>query len=65
VLISFDALFNDPITDLRNYFPAHSWPQPDEIAIDRPIDFPDPEFHGITPGMDNAEWELIIQWLEE
>lgn len=65
VLISFDALFNDPIADLRNYFPAHSWPQPDEIAIDRPIDFPDPEFHGITPGMDNAEWELIIQWLEE
>jgi hypothetical protein len=65
VLIDLSELFNDPLVDLRDYFPAHSWPEPDSIAVVRPIQFPDPEFDGITPEMTNGEWELILQWMEE
>jgi hypothetical protein len=65
VLVDLDELFNDPIADLRDYFPAHSWPEPDSIAVARPIQLPDPEFDDITPGMTNGEWELILQWMEE
>lgn len=64
VLVDLNELFNDPIQDLRDYFPAHSWPAPDSLSVTRPIIFPDPEFDDITPGMANAEWELIIQWME-
>lgn len=65
ILVDLNELFNDPVQDLREYFPAHSWPEPDSISVVRPIDFPDPEFDDITPGMTDQEWELIIQWMEE
>ncbi len=64
IVVDLNELFNDPVQDLRDYFPTHAWPQPDSISVDRPIVFPDPEFDDITPGMSNAEWELIIQWTE-
>jgi hypothetical protein len=65
VLVDLNELLNDPVQDLREYFPAHSWPQPDSVSIARPIDFPYPEFDGITPGMTDEEWELIILWMEQ
>jgi len=65
VLIDLDELFNDPIADIRDYLPAHDWPNADSMNVHRPIDFPDPTFDDITPGMSDAEWELLIQWMED
>ena len=64
ILVDLDELFNDPLPDLRDYFPAHTWPEEDDMDVTRPIVFTDPTFDGITPGMTNAEWEELIQWME-
>jgi hypothetical protein len=65
ISIDFTALFLSPIADLRDYFPEHTWSDPDTMEVPHPIVFPDPTFDGITPGMTNAAWELIRLWLED
>jgi hypothetical protein len=65
VTIVIEEIFVTPLDDIRDYFPEFSWLVPDEPEPVRPINFPYPEFDGITPGMDNAGWEEIISWLDE
>jgi hypothetical protein len=64
--IEFDLLelFYDPLEDLRDYFPLHTWPTPDCMEIARPLIMPDATFDGITPGMSDAAWEEVASWLE-
>jgi hypothetical protein len=64
ILIDINELFNDPLDDIRDYLPAHGWGSPDSISVYRPIDFPDPTFSDICPGMTDAEWEQVINWMD-
>jgi hypothetical protein len=58
--------FNDPVDDLRDYFPDHAvpWPTPDSLHVFRPVDFPDPTMSDALPTMTDAAWEALIQWME-
>ena len=64
ITVDLQEMFTDPIDPITDYLPAHTWPSADSINIVRPIDFPDPSFSDITPGMSDADWELLISWLE-
>lgn len=58
--------FNDPIEDLREYFPAHQvpWPTPDLMYVFRPVSFPDPTMSEALPTMTNVHWEALLAWME-
>ena len=58
--------FNDPIDDLREYFPAHQvpWPTPDDMYVFRPVDFPDPTMSDALPTMTDLHWEALLLWME-
>ncbi|MFH1502922.1 MAG: hypothetical protein ABIG03_07730 [Candidatus Eisenbacteria bacterium] len=64
VLVDLDELLNDPLGDLRDYLPAHTWPTPDSMRVTRPVTMPDPALGGVTPGMTDGDWAKIVEWLE-
>jgi hypothetical protein len=69
ITIDVSQFFNDPLDPLTDYFPEFVpvWPDPNDLdgAFVEPVNFPDPTFEGILPGMSNAEWQEIIDWLDE
>lgn len=70
IYVDLEAMFYDPLEDLRDYFPYHSWnAQGDSMAVTEPLTFPDPTFDGddtgydgIFPDMTNEAWRLIYDW---
>jgi len=64
VYFDLQEFFNDPLDDLRNYFPDHVWEGDSSMVVIEPVDFPDPTFDGITPGMTDGDWQDIIDWQE-
>ena len=64
IVVNLVELFCDPLEDLREYFPMHTWLTPDSMEIARPISMPDATFDGITAGMSDAAWEDVASWLE-
>ena len=63
VMVDVEELLTDPLHDIRLYFPPHTWPTPDSMAITLPIAMPDPTLDGITPTMTDGDWEVVIPWL--
>ncbi len=63
LLIDVDEMLNDPLVDLRTYLPAHTWPSPDSMSIQRPVSMPDPTLDGITPDLTQEEWDEVVSWL--
>ncbi len=65
ITVDVSQFFNDPLDPLTAYLPQFvtPWVDPDEPEVVMPINFPDPTFEGIFPGMSNAEWQVIIDWL--
>ncbi|MBD3349068.1 MAG: hypothetical protein GF400_07735 [Candidatus Eisenbacteria bacterium] len=63
VLVDLDELMNDPLADLREYLPDHSWSSPYDMVITKPVTLPDPTLDGITPDMENEDWAPIVDWL--
>ncbi len=68
--VSLESLFHDPLPDLRDYMPWHTWSVDGEtLYVTEPITFPDPEFDGPHPGYDgvfpdmtNEIWRLLHEW---
>ena len=65
ILVDLEELFTDPLNPVTDYFPAHTWLDPMNMNVTEPIDFPDPTFSDITPGMTDAKWGDIFDWLDE
>ena len=64
ILLDLEELFMDPLDPITYYFPAHTWLDSMTMDVTRPIDFPDPTFSNITPGMTNVDWGEIIDWID-
>ncbi len=70
ILLDLEAMFYDPLDDLRDYFPYHTWnAEGDSMIVTEPLTFPDPTFDGDDPGYDgifpemtNEDWRLIYDW---
>ncbi|MBD3367433.1 MAG: hypothetical protein GF405_04560 [Candidatus Eisenbacteria bacterium] len=64
--VYFDVaeFFNDPLDDLRDYFPYHTWEGDSVMVVTEPIAFPDPSFSNVTPNMTNNDWQQIYDWME-
>jgi hypothetical protein len=70
--VSLDSMFNNPLEDLRDYFPEHTWSVAgDTMYVTEPLTRPDPTFNGpdtsydgIFPGMTNEDWRLLYDWEE-
>lgn len=64
ILIDLDELLNDPLLDLRDYLPEHTWPSPNSVVVTFPVTMPDPTLDGITPEMTDPDWGEIVAWLQ-
>ena len=59
--LNLGVFFTDPISDWKAFVPTHTFDGvTGDVIVTDPIDFPDPTFNGIFPGMDNAKWYTII-----
>jgi hypothetical protein len=65
ITLDVEEFFMDPLDPLTYYLPERTWPTPDEPDFVRPINFPDPTFSDVTPGMTNLAWEAIAAWMDE
>ena len=65
VYFDVEEFFTDPIDDLRDYFPNHTWEGDTTMVVTEPVVFPDPEFDGVTPNMTNSDWQEIFDWMDE
>jgi hypothetical protein len=65
ITLDVEELFMDPLDPITDYLPAMTWPDPDDPDVVRPVNFPDPTFSDIMPGMTNASWEAIAVWMDE
>jgi len=65
ILIDLEKLFTDPLDPITDFFPAHTWLDSMSMNVTEPIDFPDPTFSDITPGMTNEGWGEVFDWLDE
>ena len=63
LLVDLEEFFTDPLDPITDYFPAHTWSDPESIVVTMPIDFPDPTFSDITPGMTDEYWGEFFSWL--
>ena len=63
ILVDLHELFSDPLDPITDYFPAHTWFDPMSMVVTQPIDFPDPTFSDITPGMGDEDWGAVFDWL--
>jgi len=63
VHLDIGELLNDPLEDMRDYLPEHTWPTPDTMSVTLPLRMPDPTLDGITPDMSEAEWEPVVLWV--
>jgi hypothetical protein len=64
VYFDVSEFFNDPLDDIRDYLPYHTWEGDSVMVVTEPIAFPDPTFSNVTPGMTNADWQEIDDWME-
>ncbi len=64
VLVDLNRLLNDPLPDVRDYLPAHTWASPDSMVVTHPVEMPDPTLDGVTPGLTQQDWDGIVTWLE-
>jgi len=64
ILVDLEELFTDPLDPITAYFPAHTWLDSMTMEVIEPIDFPDPTFSDITPGMTDGDWGEIYDWFE-
>ncbi len=64
ILVDVWELFNDPLDPITDYFPGHTWSDSMTMEVTEPIYFEDPTFDEITPGMTNAEWDEIVEWMD-
>ena len=65
ILIDVEELFTDPLDPITDYFPAHTWIDSMTMDVTEPIDFPDPTFSDITPGMTDVDWGDVFDWLDQ
>lgn len=65
ILVDLEEFFTDPLDPVTDYFPVHTWADSMTMEVVRPIDFPDPGFSEITPGMSDGDWEGVFDWLNE
>ncbi|MFH1864804.1 MAG: hypothetical protein ABIK85_02870 [Candidatus Eisenbacteria bacterium] len=65
ILVDLEELFTDPLDPVTDYFPAHTWFDSMTMDVTEPIDFPDPTFSNITPGMTDGDWGDVFDWLNE
>jgi len=63
ILVDLEEFFTDPLNPITYYFPAHTWLDSMTMDVTMPIDFPDPTFSDITPGMTDADWGDIFDWI--
>ena len=64
ILIDLEELFTNPLDPITYYFPAHTWLDSMSMYVTEPIDFPDPTFSDVTPGMTNENWDEIFDWID-
>ncbi len=64
IVVDLEEFFTDPLDPVTDYFPAHTWSDSMTMEVVRPIDFPDPSFSDITPGMSDGDWGDDFDWLE-
>ena len=63
ILVDLEEFFTDPLDPITDYFPAHTWSDPESMVVTEPITFPDPTFSDITPDMTNERWGQVFDWL--
>ena len=63
ILVDLEELFTDPLNPITDYFPAHTWSDPESMVVTEPIYFEDPTFSNITPDMTNEQWGQFFDWL--
>ncbi len=63
ILVDLEEFFADPLDPITDYFPAHTWSDPESMVVTQPITFPDPTFSDITPDMTNEYWGQVFDWL--
>jgi len=63
ILVDLEELFTDPLDPITDYFPAHTWSDPESMVVAEPIYFEDPTFSNITPDMTNEQWGQFFDWL--
>ena len=64
VYFDVEEFFNDPLDDIRDYLPFHTWEGDSVMVVTEPMSFPDPTFSNVTPGMTNSDWQDINDWME-
>ena len=64
ILVDLEELFTDPLDPITAYFPAHTWLDSMSMDVTEPIDFPDPTFSDVTPGITNENWGEIFDWID-
>ena len=60
VRVDASEFFTNPIQDLKDYAPDHTFKLAHELVPDDPPNFPDPTFHGILPGMTNDRIRFLL-----
>ena len=63
IFVDLEEFFGDPLDPITDYFPAHTWSDPESMVVTEPITFPDPTFSDITPDMTNEQWGQYFDWL--
>ena len=60
VQIDASAFFTSPIQDLKEFLPDHTFDVAHEFVTDVPLNFPQPTFNGILPGMTNDRIRYLL-----
>jgi len=63
--LDIEEMFTDPLNPITDYFPAHTWANPESMVVTEPIDMPDPTMSGILPGMTDQDWGLLYDWMND
>ena len=64
ILVDLGEFLTDPLDPITDVFPAHTWRDSMSMDVTRPLDFADPTFSEVTPGMTDGNWEDIAAWIE-
>ncbi len=60
VQVDAKVFFTNPIPDLKAVMPDHTFDAQHQFVADVPVNFPDPTFHGVLPGMTNDRLRFIL-----